>query len=541
MIDVVIVGSGASAVNAAWPLVESGLRVVMIDVGQKDETYGSLIPAAPFEEIRSQDEGQHRYFLGDNFEGIPFGPIRVGAQLTPPRKYISEFADYLLPKTTEDFLAMESLAYGGLAAGWGAACFPFQDEEIPDWPLKRRELQQHYDAVTQRIGICGSQKDALKKIQGPVANLLDKAQMDDNAKYLYQRYIKKRKSLKKRGFVAGNPWLAMTTKPLRGRGAVKYLDMDFWADGDQSVYRPKYTVEEMKRRYLNFEYRPGLLAIQFSENEKEVELVTRELGSNGIHRFHARNLILAAGTLGTTRLVMHSEKAFGRRLPLVSNPYVYYPCLNLNAIGKRLKNDRHSLTQLTAFFDFKKDPTRRLSAQFYSYRSLLTFKLMKESPLPFPESRLLMQYLQPYLMIAGIHHPDGPNSNKSVWLEEPSRAEGLSNLHVSWNNSEKEISSHLEAEAALRKIFRKLRIFPLKRLHPGNGSSIHYAGSLPMSESPRPFTCNRNGLLHGKEKIYIADGATFPSLPAKGLTFTLMANADRIGKFLAGRLKKSSV
>jgi len=36
--------------------------------------------------------------------------------------------------------------------------------------------------------------------------------------------------------------------------------------------------------------------------------------------------------------------------------------------------------------------------------------------------------------------------------------------------------------------------------------------------------------------VYLADGSVFPWLPAKGLTFTLMACADRVGTLLAARL-----
>src|SRR5262249_25350936 len=38
-VDAIIVGSGASGVNAAYPLVEAGLRVTMLDVGLEDLDY----------------------------------------------------------------------------------------------------------------------------------------------------------------------------------------------------------------------------------------------------------------------------------------------------------------------------------------------------------------------------------------------------------------------------------------------------------------------------------------------------------------------
>ncbi len=84
-----MVGSGPGAVNAAWPLVEKGLDVALLDYGNVDRTYAPLIPVRSWSEIRRTDPEQHRYFLGARFEGIGFGKVRVGAQLTPPRQFIS--------------------------------------------------------------------------------------------------------------------------------------------------------------------------------------------------------------------------------------------------------------------------------------------------------------------------------------------------------------------------------------------------------------------------------------------------------------------
>jgi choline dehydrogenase-like flavoprotein len=82
---------------------------------------------------------------------------------------------------------------------------------------------------------------------------------------------------------------------------------------------------------------------------------------------------------------------------------------------------------------------------------------------------------------------------------------------------------------------RKLGTWPIKRILPGEGSSIHYAGSLPMSESDKPMTTTTEGELRALRGVYIADGAAFPTLPAKGLTFTLMANARRVATALLSK------
>ena len=66
---------------------------------------------------------------------------------------------------------------------------------------------------------------------------------------------------------------------------------------------------------------------------------------------------------------------------------------------------------------------------------------------------------------------------------------------------------------------------------PGPGNSIHYAGTLPMRERPyRKYETDRSGLLFASKRVHVADAATFPVLPSKNLTFTIMANAMRVAQ-----------
>jgi hypothetical protein len=60
------------------------------------------------------------------------------------------------------------------------------------------------------------------------------------------------------------------------------------------------------------------------------------------------------------------------------------------------------------------------------------------------------------------------------------------------------------------------------------GASVHYAGLTPMKADGGDYTTSRDGRLRPFGNLIMADGATFSSLPAKNLTFTLMANATRI-------------
>jgi len=60
-----------------------------------------------------------------------------------------------------------------------------------------------------------------------------------------------------------------------------------------------------------------------------------------------------------------------------------------------------------------------------------------------------------------------------------------------------------------------------------------------MCERPQGrYETDRNGLLANTRAVYIGDSASVPRLPAKNLTFTVMANALRIGRTVRAELVK---
>ena len=89
--------------------------------------------------------------------------------------------------------------------------------------------------------------------------------------------------------------------------------------------------------------------------------------------------------------------------------------------------------------------------------------------------------------------------------------------------------------SALKRVKRTLRalscVVPPGMMHVRPmGASVHYAGTLPMTRTPAPFTVTENCQSRDFENLFLVDGATFPFLPAKNITFTLMANAVRVAE-----------
>jgi choline dehydrogenase-like flavoprotein len=533
--DVLIVGSGASAVHAAYPLVEARLSVSMLDFGNEDRIYGPLIPDASFLEARKTDWKQHRYFLGDRFEGIPFGSVRVGSQLTPPRQYITKDTQTLLPFESKTFSPMESLAMGGLASGWGAGSAAFSEADLKDFPVSLKDLAAHYEKVAERIGISGARDDLLP-YYGDCKSMMPPLRNDKNALMLLDRYHRKRNKLNAAGFFMGQSRLAALTQSYRGRGPDRYLDMSFWGDADRSIWRPRYTLKELQA-LPNFSYHPSLLVQHFKEHDDgTVEVFSRnsETGREDSHR--ARKLILTAGVLGTTRIVLRSLNKYNVKVPFVCNPYLYVPMLNLGMLGQLPSEEKHSLGQLCVIYDPMEPGQAQIHAHVHSYRSLLNFKVIKEMPLPYREGIRIMKMLVSSLAILAIDHEDRPTADKYCVLHE-GRLNSPDRLEIGYVLSKEVERRQRRYEKAVIRQFLRLGCIPLKTVRPAYGASLHYGGTFPMRREDKELTTDINGRLRGTRSVYLADSSCFPYLPAKGMTFTMMANANRIGENLVKEIK----
>jgi choline dehydrogenase-like flavoprotein len=532
MAEIVIVGSGASGVNAAAPLVAAGHRVRLLDYGNEADSV-AVPPPRPFSELRLTDEAQHRYFLGDSFEGIPLGEVRVGAQLTPARQHIAADVARRMPVDSATFAPLESLAVGGLAAGWGAGVFPFQDADLEDVPLTRAELDPHYEAVAERIGVAGGHDD-LSPLYGDLQAMLPPPEIDSNAEAVLESYRRRRAALNRAGLYLGRTRLAMCTRAHRGRGPHPYHDMEFWTDTARSVYRPRWTLDEL-RRSPNFSYISRSYVESFAESGSGVEVHGRHADTGRPETHHARAVVLAAGTLSTARIVLRSLKRYGTRLPLVCNPYAYAVVLNLGMLGRPARDRRHSLAQISGIYRPPGSGHPAVHVHFYSYRSLLTFRLLNQVPLGVRDGIRALPGLIPILGILGLNHADRPTAGKHLALR-PGDGGGPDRLAIDYRLSPDEERVHRRHERRALALYRRLGCVAVRVLRPGHGSSIHYAGTFPMTTADRELTCEPDGRLRGTRAVYLADGSGFASLPAQGLTLTMMANADRIGTLLARRL-----
>ncbi len=293
-----IVGVALVARGATWAaqtLIDSGAKVLMLDVGEHDEKY-SGIPQKSFIDIRKNDNDQYKYWLGEDFEAIAFDKTATGAQLTPARKFMLKNTKTLLSFFSKSFSPMESLSYGGLGNAWGVGCCVFSDKELKAAGLRADTMKEAYQVVADRIGISGDNDDASPYTGKGLKNLQKSAEIDSNSKSIYEKYKNKKAQLNQEGFHLGKPALALLTEKKDDRQPVDYNELDFYTDQRQSAYRPWITINKLKKN-PNFRYLSNAFVLSYSEEGNTTLVNYYHVHDNDKKTVKCKKLILCAGTI----------------------------------------------------------------------------------------------------------------------------------------------------------------------------------------------------------------------------------------------------
>ncbi len=520
--DAIIVGSGLAGVHAAVPLVEQGLTVALLDVGHT-ESKTKEEDGRTFEEVRKSDPKQHELFLGEDFSGIGLGEGHARAMVSGRRSFVTQGSLEYAPLFSGEARVLQSFAQGGLSAAWSGICDVYDSQELDAVGLPAKHMRKHYEAVIRRIGVSGVSDDF--SLQMPPT-------MDDAAREILRRYRSRKEHVARHGIAIEQPMYAMLTEKREGRTPVAYRDMDFWDNNGRAMYRASHTLEELQRN-RNFSYIGDMLALSIENPRKDgdVVVVTRNVKSHVTTRYVGKSLVLAAGSVNTTRILMRSFGHYDTPAPIIMKNHYIVPCLFPAQLGKRPDPRRHSLTQLAMHGLSRIDGMRDLYAQILSYNSLLLYKLLHYMPLPVPEAFSLLSVLTPALIFVDIRFPSSMDERHKVILRK--RGDG-DTLEIAYpeDAGTKRTQEHIVRKA--KRALRGLGLFPLTEAREAYGTTSQYAGGVPIGEETMGrLTVKQSGQLHGHERIFVADSASWRALPAKPSGLTIMANANRVGSEVA--------
>jgi choline dehydrogenase-like flavoprotein len=522
--DVIIVGSGPAGVSAALELKDR--NVLILDVGLR-------APELPYDcnqnlyDLKKSSNDFSRILLGEKFESLHNA---VSSFLSPKLKaplfrFVLRDWRQFCPVNSSEFDLGLSFAQGGLSNAWGAGVYRFSDRELREFPIKASDLDPYYDRLTSEIGISGCDDD-LTPFFGSTRGLLPPLEPDHLSSKLLKTYSRKKLHLSRRGIYIGRPRLAVLTRALGDRQAYDYHGLEFFKPNIPAVYNASYSLRELKKR-PNITYRSGFLVQRYVETSDGVEVLAKNINSHETEEFFARKLLLGAGTINTSKIVLASYEDYSTQLPLLDNATSYTPFLAPQLIGTAQEKEFFSGLQLNVVLSRKTDDVP-IQGSFYGMMGILRADLLLDLPLSIRANLMATKYLAPALGMLQLFYPDSPDQNNYLKLTSGNELE-IRYQQRSFGLIERTFISE----------FRKLGYLSLPGLckYPTPGNSFHYAGCLPMKTDPRRrYETSANGRLFGTNHVYVVDAANFTSLPSKNHTFTIMANAMRIAHHVGREL-----
>ncbi len=502
---IIVIGSGPTGVAVSRALLAQGLKVTMLDIGLELEPERqqllSRMSASPASAWRSAE----------------FSPLHRPFRKEPhslPRKraYGSDFV-YRLPtgglRVEQRGTAVPvSAAKGGLSNVWGGAMLPYRQRDIEGWPIPAAEMADHYRSVLEYVPQSAISDDL--EMQFPLfgrdSSALNTA--PSVGRWL-ARLQKNRAALGNAGVIFGVPRLCLQGCPRR----------------------LIYCASESLRGLLSapsFKYVGGAEVERIDEREGRVNVGFRQLPGGSRSSFDAERAYVAAGPVGSARIMLASMNAYGHRLRMLDSQYFLLPLYRPRESGAKPDAEVHALAQLFLELEPEQGLTRAAHLQVYSgsegvgqaIRDRLGF-------LGSLRGRAAAYIADRIFVIQGYLHSDD-SSTMRVSLRREADGEVLV------IEAETASSMRSRVRAAVRKLWRVrslmgvLPLVPALQLGvPGQGS--HSGGSFPMRRSPGPFETDVFGRVSGFNRIHVVDSSVFPSVPATTITLAAMANAHRIG------------
>ena len=539
MADFTVIGSGASGVHFALTVLERGASVEMIDVGWRPEP--TVNPQDSFSALKETLADPAEYFLGTHFEGVLL-PGKTGEFYgIPPAK---EYAFRPVPQfdiEAKNFAPLSSFARGGLAEAWTAGCYPFNEHELAEFPFSYAEIEPFYAKVAKRIGINGEDDDLAVSIPFH-AGIQTPLNLDRHSELLLSLYRGKRRTFQTQlGCRIGRARHAVLSRSIGDRQACDYLGRCLWGCPRNSLYTPAATLEECLT-YAKFTYTPRHYVQYFKYNEsRQIEkIVLQSMYDRKSREIPVDTLVLAAGTLGSSRILLESvyrESGQAIRLTgLMDNRQILVPFLNLLMVGKPYDEKSYQYNQLAMGFDAD-EPEHYVHCLITTLKTSMIHPIVDKIPFDLKTALTLFKSLHASLGLVNVNFHDTRCADNYLTLNTTGDPE-YPKLEIRYREPGNE-KQRLDATLnRLKKALFRLGCFvPPRMAHMRPmGASVHYAGTLPMTlKSGENWTTDSDCRSKDFKNLFVVDGSTYPFLPAKNTTFTLMANAMRVADRLPNR------
>jgi len=511
-----VIGSGPTGVACAHALLQRGAKVLLLDAGMtleldRVQAVASMSERSP----REWTEEQLKNFkvgMAVSTKGIPL-------KLAYGSDYPYREGDIHLPSDYNGIALRPSLARGGFSSVWGAAIMPYSQRDTARWPVTAADLAEHYSAVAKITGM-SAVRDDLENIFPLHGNPTAALSMSRQAKLLHERMGKHRATLNTAGIQFGQARVAVKA----GESGCVHCGLCMYGCPYSYIYNSEKTLRELQKN-PNFMYRTDTVVTRVREDGRRVFV-------NGYHRvtkvpfeISAQRIYLGAGVIATAKIVLQSLDIYDQPVRLKDSQYYLFPLLLSRSGGDVQHESLHTLSQMfIEIFDQRITP-HSVHLQIYSYNDLVG-QAVRQS---FGPAASLMGWLadtlaKRLLVVQGYLHSD--HSSQILLRLQPG---GRLRLEAELNPQVRPMIRQVLRK--LMKHWRHLGAWPLLPMlqvaEPGRG--FHSGSSFPMRAVPGELETDTLGRLPRWQRIHLVDASVLPEIPATQITFSVMANAHRIG------------
>ena len=548
--DAIVVGSGATGGWAAKQLTEAGLRVAVLEAGQK-------ITEADFSEHVEPWQTKYRYRSKEFMADRPIQRRNYACRETNYQWFVSDVDS---PYTTPDgkpFWWIRMRVLGGRSLSWGRGAFRLSDLDFkagsrdgfgPDWPVSYAEMQPHYETVEKYIGVSGMAEG--------LPQLPDSVFQPPLPMYCGEQRLKAAVWDKFRRVVTHGR-TAVLTQPLNGRAECHYCGPCEQGCVTHSYYSSPFTVlkaaEATGRLTLITD-----AVVSHVTTDAETGLATGvayiERESRAAREIKAKIVVLCASTLESTRILLNSAPAglanssgvLGHYLmdhlmvgvsgtvPLVEGERVWAgaPRSPGHIVIPRFRNVTETTTNsFIRGYHITGSCSPQFNMRAMGFGADLKRRVREEDGYTRMGLGAFIECLPRY-----ENYVELDKSKVDAW--------GIPVLRIQMSWGENELAMRKDAFQQLSEMLEAAGCRDLPTRAPAAstpGFAIHEVGTAPMGADPKTSVLNKYAQAWDVKNLFVTDGACYPTNASQNPTLNMMANTVRVCEYIVEQSKQGAL